>query len=58
MISLDKHEVQLEIGDDVMFAEKAYVIQDIVLDPKQDTYCTAELAVGIRAYCFNMEKIT
>lgn len=57
MNKLDHNEVELEVGDDVIFAGTSYTIQDIVLDPKQPIYATAELAVGIRAYCFNMEKV-
>jgi len=57
--SLDKNDIQLEVGDNVIFAGKEYTIENIILDPKQDHYCTAELdmANGIRAYCYNVEKI-
>jgi len=59
-VSLDKNEAQLEIGDEVLFVGISYIIENIVLDPKQPVYCTAELDMehGIRTYCFNVEKVT
>lgn len=57
MTSADSNGVELEVGDEVLFAGNEYTIQDIVLDPKQEEYCTAELAEGVRAYCNTMTKI-
>lgn len=59
MTSADSNGIELQVGDDVIFADSLYVIENILLDPKQLVYCTAELdmANGIRAYCFNMTKV-